>query len=176
TIHQAKGLEFPIVIIPDLHREPNRRDSAFILDRHQGMTVRVPDGRGRSVRGALFNQLSQRNKWREDFESMRLLYVAATRAKDRLIFSAAVERKRLENLDKSELWVGWLWRALGLEQHSQTGMVDLPDDAQIHITINREATVESNPIIAPKNAGETAVDLSRPFPEIFPLLQPITAQ
>jgi ATP-dependent helicase/nuclease subunit A len=176
TIHQAKGLEFPIVIIPDLHREANRREFAFILDRHRGMTVRVPDGRGRSVRGALFNQLSQRNKWREDFESMRLLYVAATRAKDRLIFSAAVERKRLETLDKSELWVGWLWRALGLEQQSQTGLVDLPDDAQIHITINREGTVESSPTIAPKNESETTVDLSRPFPEIFPLLQPITAQ
>jgi ATP-dependent helicase/nuclease subunit A len=175
TIHQAKGLEFPIVIIPDLHREPNRREAAFILDRHQGMTVRVPDGRGRSVRGALFNQLSQRNKWREDFESMRLLYVAATRAKDRLIFSAAVERKRLENLDKSELWVGWLWRAMGLEQHSQTGIMNLPDEAQVHITINREAALEQPSFASPTNA-ETSIDLSRSFPEIFPLLQPIAPE
>src|SRR4029077_7550914 len=134
TIHQAKGLEFPIVIIPDLHREPNRREAAFILDRHKGVTVRVPDGRGRSVRGALFNQLGQRNRWRENFESMRLLYVAATRAKDRLIFSAAIERKRLENLDKSELWVGWLWRALALAPHSQTELVTVAGDAQIHVT------------------------------------------
>src|SRR5439155_1499326 len=29
TIHQAKGLEFPIVIIPDLHREPMRRAAQF---------------------------------------------------------------------------------------------------------------------------------------------------
>src|SRR5947208_6421993 len=151
TIHQAKGLEFPIVIIPDLHREPNRREAAFILDRHKGMTVRVPDGRGRSVRGALFNQLSQRNKWREDFESMRLLYVAATRAKDRLIFSAAVERKRLETLDKSELWVGWLWRALGLEEHSQTGMVSLDDVEQIIDTIDRDAEHEHISFIAPES-------------------------
>jgi ATP-dependent helicase/nuclease subunit A len=177
TIHQAKGLEFPIVIIPDLHREPNRREAAFILDRHKGMTVRVPDGRGRSVRGALFNQLSQRNKWREDFESMRLLYVAATRAKDRLIFSAAVERKRLENLDKSELWVGWLWRAMGLEQHSQTGIMNLSDDAQFQITINREgAALDQHPLAAPKDEAETTIDLSRSFPEIYPLLQPIAPE
>jgi ATP-dependent helicase/nuclease subunit A len=175
TIHQAKGLEFPVVIIPDLHREPNRRELAFILDRHKGMTVRVPDGRGRSVRGALFNQLSQRNKWREDFESMRLLYVAATRAKDRLIFSAAVERKRLENLDKSELWVGWLWRAMGLEQHSQSGIMNLSDEAEIHITINREAAGERDPLPAANGEGETTIDVSRPFSEIFPLLQPIAA-
>jgi len=176
TIHQAKGLEFPVVIIPDLHREKNSREFAFILDRHKGMTVRVPDGRGRSVRGALFNHLSQRNKWREDFESMRLLYVAATRAKDRLIFSAAVERKRLETLEKSELWVGWLWRALGLEQHSQTGMMSPADDVQIHVTINREATIESRTFTAPRSEPETTIDVSRPFPELFPLLQPIAPQ
>ena len=45
TIHQAKGLEFPVVVIPDLHREPIRRETSFILDRHKGMTVRIPDGR-----------------------------------------------------------------------------------------------------------------------------------
>jgi ATP-dependent helicase/nuclease subunit A len=175
TIHQAKGLEFPVVIIPDLHREQNRREFAFILDRHKGLTVRVPDGRGRSVRGALFNQLSQRNRWREDFESMRLLYVAATRAKDRLIFSGAVDQKRLENLDKSELWAGWLWRAMGLEQHSQSGLINLSADAQIHITINREAALEREPIVPPESEGESTIDVSRPFAEIFPLLQPITA-
>jgi ATP-dependent exoDNAse (exonuclease V) beta subunit len=173
TIHQAKGLEFPIVIVPDLHREQNRREFAFILDRHKGMTVRVPDGRGRSVRGALFNQLSQRNKWREDFESMRLLYVAATRAKDRLIFSAAVERKRLETLDKSELLIGWLWRAIGLEPNSQTGLMNLSDDAQIHITINRDAAIEPQSPAASKSDGEPATDVPRSFAETFPLLQPI---
>src|SRR6266705_296894 len=46
TIHQAKGLEFPIVIIPDLHRDPARRETSFIIARHKGMTVRIPDGRG----------------------------------------------------------------------------------------------------------------------------------
>jgi len=178
TIHQAKGLEFPIVIIPDLHREPNRREAAFILDRHKGVSVRVPDGRGRSVRGALFNDLSQRNRWREDFESMRLLYVAATRAEDRLIFSGAVDRKSLENLGKSErLWVAWLWRALSLEPHAQSGMVKISDDAQIQITINRDAQADQTAIASAKTiAQEKTFDASRPFAESFPLLRPIDAQ
>ncbi|HMH45718.1 MAG TPA: 3'-5' exonuclease, partial [Pyrinomonadaceae bacterium] len=178
TIHQAKGLEFPIVIIPDLHREPNRREAAFILDRHKGVSVRVPDGRGRSVRGALFNDLSQRNRWREDFESMRLLYVAATRAEDRLIFSGAVDRKSLENLGKSErLWVAWLWRALSLEPHAQSGIVNVSDDAQIQITINRDAQTDK---VAAANAKtmvqEKGFDASHSFAESFPLLRPINAQ
>lgn len=183
TIHQAKGLEFPVVIIPDLHREPNRREFAFVLDRHKGMTVRVPDGRGRSVRGSLFNKLGQRNRWREDFESMRLLYVAATRAKDRLIFTGAVEQKRLENLDKSELWVGWLWRALDLEQHSPDGVVQLGDDARVQITIDRAGSASASPASSESSevrtdaGGTPALPASTgSVPEVFPLLQPIAPQ
>lgn len=173
TIHQAKGLEFPVVIIPDLHRVPNQRESAFILDRHKGMTVRVPDGRGRSVRGALFNQLGQRNRWRENFESMRLLYVATTRARDRLILSGAVEQKRLENLQESELWVGWLWRALALEPHTPNGLIDLGDEVRVHVTINRESASVSTQRFETAGESEVTVDLASTFDETFPLIQPI---
>src|SRR5207237_3551873 len=133
------------VIIPDLHREPNRREAAFILDRHKGVSVRVPDGRGRSVRGALFNDLSQRNRWREDFESMRLLYVAATRAEDRLIFSGAVTRKDLKNLSetKREQWLAWLWQALELNEHSQSEVRRFGDDVQIDVRIDRDEQMKA---------------------------------
>jgi ATP-dependent exoDNAse (exonuclease V) beta subunit len=179
TIHQAKGLEFPIVIIPDLHREPNRREAAFILDRHKGMTVRVPDGRGRSVRGALFNELVQRNRWREEFESMRLLYVAATRAEDLLILSGAIDRKGLENLTKTdrEQWLAQVWRALELEPHSPSEVLKLTDDVQIQITIDREPqtpfSLSSQPA---RSESPGTIDPARPLDETFPLLQPIKAE
>src|SRR6185503_5006013 len=44
SIHQSKGLEFPVVIIPDLHRQPDNRMEWWALDRHRGLTVKVPDG------------------------------------------------------------------------------------------------------------------------------------
>src|SRR5258708_3197841 len=114
TIHQAKGLEFPVVIIPDLQREPIRRDASFILDRRKGLSLRVPDGRGQMVRGAFLDELQRRAGWREEFEGMRLLYVAATRAEDRLIFSGAVARKSLKNLcmTEREQWLAWICQAL----------------------------------------------------------------
>lgn len=183
TIHQAKGLEFPVVIIPDLHREPIRRENSFILDRHKGMTVRIPDGRGQTVRGALFNELQQRNRWREEFESMRLLYVAATRAKDRLILSGAVAQKNLKNLTRTdrEQWLAWIWQALELDEHTRSGLVRFGDDVQFQITVDREnqsswlagsttADAES------KATRKETFDASRPLAELFPLLHEVSPE
>jgi len=178
TIHQAKGLEFPIVIIPDLHREPMRREAQFILDRHKGLTVRIPNGRGQTVRGALFNELRQRNRWREEFESMRLLYVAATRAEDRLILSGAVAQRDLKNLTKTdrEQWLAWIWQALELDEHAQSGVLDF-SSAQFKVTVNREPQPLglSSPAaqVGLDAALEKSIDPSRPFEELFPLLRPV---
>ena len=42
SIHQAKGLEFPIVVLPDLNRKPNPRDSFLGLHPALGLVVRPP--------------------------------------------------------------------------------------------------------------------------------------
>jgi ATP-dependent helicase/nuclease subunit A len=93
TIHQAKGLEFPIVVIPDLQRLSRvATDNWFLLDRHQGLTLKVPDGRGNLVAGCTYTNFEKRHAWREQFESMRLLYVAASRAEEyRLILTVVTE-------------------------------------------------------------------------------------
>jgi len=179
TIHQAKGLEFPLVIIPDLHREQKSRDAWFAIDRHQGFTVRVPDGRGQSVRGSLFNKLRQRARWREEFESMRLLYVAATRAEDRLILSGAVAQKELKNLSTTdrEQWLAWIWQALELSEHAQSGVLEF-DGVSVQLTVDRESRPATGSIRPLRLAGQAgrSLDLSRPIDELFPLLSPIAAE
>jgi ATP-dependent helicase/nuclease subunit A len=174
TIHQSKGLEFPVVIIPELHREPTRTETAFMLDRHKGFTTQIPDGRGYMVRGALYNELRQRNQWREQFESMRLLFVAATRAEDRLVLSGAIEQKALPGLLKSdsERWLAWIWQALELPENAFS---DTPrfNEADFRVTINRSSAPREIEIPY-QTESETEPQDERTFEERFPLLQPVS--
>ena len=155
TIHQAKGLEFPIVIIPELQRYSKVADNWFLLDRHCGLTLKVPDGRSKLVAGCTFNRFEQRHAWREQFESMRLLYVAATRAQDRLILSGTT--KDLDKLGaKGDTWLNWIWQTLELPSPTFSGNIDLeePDtrqNAQFELTLNvadqRQASSHAPPPI-----------------------------
>ncbi len=167
TIHQAKGQEFPVVIIPDLHRKPMENDASFILDPRKGLSVKIPDGRGQMVRGAFLNELQRRAGWREEFESMRLLYVAATRARDRLIFSGAVAQSSLKNLTQTEsgLWLAWIWQALELGEHPQSGVLRFDDGVEIRLNVDRDLSHTQKAIGAPvaDKTATTTIDVSRPI-------------
>ena len=170
TIHQAKGLQFPIVIIPDLQRASKPFDSWVLLDRHLGLTLKVPDGRGMQVAAHTFNRFEARRHRREQFESMRLLYVAATRAADRLILSGTVTE--LDKLNgKNDSWLKWIWQSLELGERRESGIVDLGNQASLQFTLNLTGdTVKPQPMVTSSvAAGKLAQSLS----DIFPLLQPL---
>lgn len=174
TIHQAKGLEFPVVIIPELHRlSKGASDRWFELDRHHGLTLKVPDGRGRSVAGATYSKFEQRHAWREQFESMRLLYVAATRAKDQLILSGATDK--LASLDgKNDSWLKWIWQSLKLDSQASSGIVQLSDDAQLQLTLNLEEEARPQIDIANPVADDLSINEGDSLLQAFPLLQPLS--
>ncbi len=106
------------------------------MDRQRGLTMKVPDGRGNLVAGLTFNRFEQRHARREQFESMRLLYVAATRAQDRLILSGTT--KELEKLGlRGGTWLNWIWQSLELTPPSRSGVcLDLTPDVQLQLTLN----------------------------------------
>ena len=86
TIHKSKGLEFPIVFIPDMQRKNDRpnKDRLF-LHRELGMSLKVTDPFGDLVKPAIGDAIAERCKTEEGAESARKLYVAMTRARDCLI-------------------------------------------------------------------------------------------
>jgi len=174
TIHQAKGLEFPVVVIPELQRYSRVSDNWFLLDRHRGLTLKVPDGRGKQVAGCTFKTFEARQALREQFESMRLLYVAATRAENRLIFSGTT--KDFDSLGgKGDTWLNWIWQSLELQAQPRSGVVDLAPGVQVEITPNlidrpQHAKLPTAP--APAVVHEDVVSLV----DEFPLLQKIEPQ
>lgn len=170
SIHQSKGLEFPVVIIPDLHRQPDNRREWWALDRHRGLTLKVHDGRGRLVGGSTFTNLHERAKRREEFESMRLLYVAATRAQDRLIFSGAA--KDLTSLRNS--WLEWLCRTFGIASEATSGLLVLAEGVSVHLALN---LLDTSPETADhRGVRSVQTDLITQGDERFPLLESIPSE
>ncbi|MFN2425017.1 MAG: 3'-5' exonuclease, partial [Candidatus Binatia bacterium] len=95
TMHKAKGLEFDTVILPALGRRAGRSDSlplAMETRPDSGrLTLVTPRGaRGRDdADGDKYDFLQHREQHRQNAETLRLLYVAATRTKCCLLLSAA---------------------------------------------------------------------------------------
>jgi ATP-dependent helicase/nuclease subunit A len=101
SIHQSKGLEFPVVAVADLAKPFNTQDlrAEIILDEQFGLCPRVkPPHTGRRY-PSLPHWLAQRREHRELWgEELRLLYVAVTRARDTLILSGTVTERKCQTL------------------------------------------------------------------------------
>jgi ATP-dependent helicase/nuclease subunit A len=99
SIHQSKGLEFPVVVLAALEKKFNEKDlhAEIILDDQFGLAPRVkPPASGRRY-PSLPLWLAQKHQRLElRGEELRLLYVALTRARDTLILSTAVSEKKWE--------------------------------------------------------------------------------
>lgn len=91
TIHHAKGLEFPFVVVPDLDRQPLLRAPSAALHPDLGPLVpQPPDDENDTVTTgmSLYSALERRE---EREERKRMLYVACTRAADYLMLSTSIE-------------------------------------------------------------------------------------
>lgn len=92
TIHKSKGLEFGTVILMGLHRRPRGDTAPLIrLEQSEGRLLLGPiRGRASEQSDPVSAYLAEREKKRAAHETDRLLYVAATRARDRLHLIATV--------------------------------------------------------------------------------------
>lgn len=88
TIHKSKGLEFPICIIAGMGRGMTGKDSGSFLmvNPSFGIASRVVDNdRGISVNNIFYRSLLRMNAMDGLGEELRVLYVAMTRAKEKLV-------------------------------------------------------------------------------------------
>ncbi len=94
SIHKSKGLEFPVTFVCGLSKRFNMQDanSALIADVDMGIGTDYVDPK-RRIRNKTLRRLVIARKMREDnlAEELRVLYVALTRAKEKLIMTACLQ-------------------------------------------------------------------------------------
>jgi ATP-dependent exoDNAse (exonuclease V) beta subunit len=93
TVHQAKGLEWPVVFVPELGARPPSPARRPVLDEGGRVAVPLFAGRGGSPEEtATTARIRDAASRAERAESRRLLSVALTRARDRLVLSGSAPR------------------------------------------------------------------------------------
>ena len=162
TVHAAKGLEFPVVIVPECAAQPPAATGYALIDPDLGLALKVRGADGRRRWGTSGRAICSRREERERAQGRRLFYVAATRARDLLILSGRAAAK-------AETWRTWIDRALPecgellrVLPDGQTGEPDLPPAGTGEALIDREpellrALCEGS---APRAAAATS-DLER---------------
>lgn len=102
SIHKSKGLEFPIVVLPDLSKRFNTDDlkGALLMHKDIGIGIRIRDlERATESKTQLQSAIMAKHRRQAREEEMRKLYVAMTRAKEKLIMTVALAKAE-EKLNK----------------------------------------------------------------------------
>jgi len=108
TIHAAKGLQFPIVILPRLDRGAQIDREPFIDEAFGiGFSPLQPDDGYRKTEPEIVTHIKNRSSAKEIAEKKRLFYVGATRAQDMLILSGTLPAN-----DRPQHMLEWLYKHL----------------------------------------------------------------
>lgn len=156
TVHNAKGLEFGVVAVPDLARSllAGGRAPLLVLGREEPPRLGLQLRRlgAPSINLYEYGALCEEARERDSEEGLRLFHVAATRARRHLILSGVVKPEPGKETKASTPVVERLVDALGVPRGSDTSVPVAPPEPRPGL----EATFEPS---------EIAVRASLPSPE-----------
>ncbi len=105
SIHKSKGLEFPVVFVADCNAAFNTKDlhAPVIFDHALGTAARIyhPDDASRRE-SVVRHAIAARLRVRQSEEEMRILYVALTRARERLYLTAKLRSTAAASLEHAD--------------------------------------------------------------------------
>lgn len=106
SIHKSKGLEFPIVFVSSMGKNFNMQDlnDPILLHQELGLGPKVIDSKRRIEYTTLAREaIKIKTKIESLSEEMRVLYVATTRAKEKLIMTGVSKDAKKEMEEKEKL-------------------------------------------------------------------------
>lgn len=185
SIHQSKGLEFPIVVLADLGKSFNTSDlkQKIILDEVFGVCPQVMPPNTRQSYPSLPYWLAQRRQKIEALgEELRLLYVATTRAIERLILVGTASNKAFtekwpklaeRDFDTPEIsgatsFLGWLgpWFLKTIPEIANSNSGESPDlrwtiynDNDERLVMEKNASAKTQSISSEHVVSETVFEL-----------------
>ena len=179
SIHKSKGLEFPVVFLCDTARRFNRQDSrdTVLVHPELGLGPKLTDTQRHVEYPTLARNAIKLRLEREMLsEEMRLLYVAMTRAKERLFITAALKDPEAA-IAKAE---SSITRPMAPEVLSQAGAMAnwlicaALADGGAHLAMNigsvtaqTQAAEEQAAVIAPSDP-DAAAELERNLAFVYP--------
>jgi len=177
SVHAAKGLEFPVVVIGDAAYGGGGR-SSVLVDPELGVLLPVKDEE--DLLSAVYRLGKERSDDQEDAESDRLLYVAATRAREKLILSGIIGLRKDGSPSKLGGWLGKLSAPEGLTLDSTNIDYDEEGSGALQVDLQVGETPVSCTIYEPGYTWdhpprETTPEARQPEHLPPPLLEPVAA-
>lgn len=132
TIHKSKGLEFPVCFVAGMDKKYNLRDTSdsVLLDADWGVAANRISPQKRTV-GKTMRKMVFSNKMKRDSlgEELRVLYVAMTRAREKLILTGALK----EQLDVQALFAEVSAECMADIQTLPVSTIDACESALDHV-------------------------------------------
>ena len=141
TVHAAKGLEFPVVCVADLGRGKKADPPHLLLDGERiGLRLRRLDG-SKAVPTLDYEALRTEQLQAQMAEEERIIYVAMTRARERLLLSGAVDFAKWPQPGERAPAIAWLGPALSDEFARVTADDPGRDDFDLAVGTGGDALV-----------------------------------
>ncbi|MCK4294408.1 MAG: helicase-exonuclease AddAB subunit AddA [Planctomycetes bacterium] len=109
SVHKSKGLEFPVVFLAELESKFNTRDiyADCLADAGDTLGLQIIERRSNSKLRSLAHEVIAEKKLATTLaEEMRILYVATTRARERLILTASQKHKTCRQIITNGFYLG----------------------------------------------------------------------
>ena len=148
TVHAAKGLEFPVVFVPDLAFNTQARPEPLTvrrLGRRWALGFQIPEAGApiqRRIKPGRLLRLEQLRRMEELAEHKRLFYVAVTRARDHLVM---LGRQSARPASEPRTWMQLLERYHGYPLESDDGLEVWPVERALSLPIPKPPAPPAHP-------------------------------